>query len=148
MIGPDQYLLDTNILLAYIRAGPLGEYVEQKYNLRAMPFKPLICVVSIGELKAIAGSSGWGPTRLKRVDGILKKLVKVEIGLPEVLDAYAVAINSRPRGLVIPQNDLWIAAATIATGACLLTSDQHFDYLAKQGKIVREFIDPKLGKPK
>jgi predicted nucleic acid-binding protein len=148
MTGPDQYLLDTNILMAYIRAGPLGEYVEKRYSLKTMPFKPLVCVVSIGELKAIAVSSAWGPARLKQMDGILQRVVKVEIGQPEVLDAYAVAVNSRPKGLVIPQNDLWIAAATIASRACLLTSDRHFDYLADQKKIVREFIDTAIGKPK
>ena len=33
-----------------------------------------------------------------------------------------------------------IAAATIASGACLLTSDHHFDYLADQKKIVLDFM--------
>lgn len=34
------YLLDTNILVAFIRAGALGQYIEATYQLRHQPTKP------------------------------------------------------------------------------------------------------------
>jgi len=147
MTAKGPYLLDTNILLAYIRAGDLGKYVERTYQLQASPFQPLICVVSVGEVKAIAARNGWKTEKLARMDDILDKVVWIDISEPEVINGYVEAVNSRPKGLTIPQNDLWIGAATIATRACLLTTDGHFDYLANQNKIARELIDVKHGKP-
>lgn len=147
MTGTTQYFLDTNVLLAYIRAGHLGQFIEKKYNLQALPFKPLICAVTIGEIKAIAAGRAWGEAKIKLMEQVFAKVVKIEIGDPEVTDAYALAKNALPNGIGIPQNDLWIAAATIAAQARLLTTDKHFDYLAEQGKITREWIDPKFGRP-
>jgi|GEM_PF-4796840 len=36
------HLLDTNVLLALIRAGPLGEHIDKTYQPRQAKFKPLI----------------------------------------------------------------------------------------------------------
>jgi hypothetical protein len=54
MASASLYLLDTNILVAYVRAGPLGESIESTYGLRQPGFKPLICVVSVGEMLSLA----------------------------------------------------------------------------------------------
>ena len=146
MTQPLRYLLDTNILLAYIRAGKLGQHVDATYGLRTSPIRPLICVVSVGEIRAFAPRNKWGEKKIARMTAILAELVWVDIGDPEVLDAYVHVVNSRPKGWVIPQNDMWIAAATRASHATLLTTDTHFDYLAGR-YIERELIDPAKGKP-
>ena len=145
--APRHYLLDTNILLAYVRAGALGTYVERQYGLSASPFRPFICVVSVGEIKALAARRGWGEKRLTRMRTLLDELTWVDLGEPEVLDAYVDVVNARPRGWVIRDHDRWIAAATRATGARLLTTDTDFGYLAEAGFIQRDYIDPALGKP-
>jgi len=140
-----QYLLDTNILVAYARANRLGEYIERRYALRASPFRPIICVVTVGEIRSLAAKWAWGEKNLGRMHSLLNEFVWVDISTPEVLDAYVLVDVSRPRGWVIPQNDRWIAAAARATGTCLLTADTHFDYLA--GSVIeREWIDPALGR--
>ena len=143
---PRRYILDTNILVQYVRASRLGEYVEGKYALRASPIRPLVCVVVVGEIRSLAVRWGWGDSKLGCMDRLLRELVWVDLSEPEVLDAYVHVDTSRPKGWVIPQNDRWVAAAAHATGACLLTTDKHFDYLAGTF-IQREYIDPALGKP-
>lgn len=143
--GPRRYILDTNILLAYIRAGGLGQHIEAKYGLRASPFRPLICVVSVGEVRALGARNRWNDEKTVRMNELLSQVVWVDISEPGVLDAYVAVVNSRPKGWEIRDNDKWIAAAAAATKACLLTTDTDFDYLA--GKLIeREWIDPKLGK--
>ena len=148
MSRPSQYLLDTNILLAYVRGGEIGRYVERTYHLLAGPFQPLVCVVSIGEIRAIAAAqvNPWAKAKTDRMNELIGKLVVVDISEPAVLDGYVVAVNRRPKGLGVPQNDLWIASAAMATQSCLLTTDRHFDYLADQGLLTRQWIDPAVGK--
>jgi len=140
-----QYLLDTNVLLAYIRAGKVGEYVERTYKLQSLPFQPLICVVSVGEIRAIAAGRSWRAAKLRRMEAILQRIVIVDISETAVIDAYVRVVISRPKGVTLPQNDMWIAAATMASGACLLTCDTHFDFLADNGSLKREWIDPRVG---
>ena len=146
MSGAVRYLLDTDILLAYIRAGKLGQYVEDTYAIRASAFHPLICVVTVGEIRAFAPRNNWGQDKIATMNELLEELVWVDIADPQVLDAYVEVVNSRPKGFTIPQNDMWIAAAACATKAVLLTTDDHYDYLA--GRLIeREKIDPAKGKP-
>jgi predicted nucleic acid-binding protein len=57
------YLLDTNILVALIRAGPLGQFIDATYKLHGQPYKPLICVVTKGEVRSLARQFGWGATK-------------------------------------------------------------------------------------
>jgi len=131
MAKPPLYLLDTSVLVAYVRAGPVGEYVEQTYHLRQPGFKPLICVVSVGEILSLAKTWRWGEKKVNAMEGILRELVVVDINVPEIWDAYAeIDFFSRSRGRSMGKNDLWIAAATKVTSATLLTTDKDFDHLA------------------
>ena len=45
---PPYYLLDTNILVASIRAGKLGTHVENTFHLKDSGYKPLISEVRLG----------------------------------------------------------------------------------------------------
>lgn len=48
----------------------------------------------------------------------------------------------RRSGAPIPVNDMWIAAATIDQGACLLTFDRDFDQVPGLDRIVLEGLEP------
>jgi len=48
------YLLDTNILLAYVRRGDLFRRVEASYSLTTAVPAPAISIVSEGEIRALA----------------------------------------------------------------------------------------------
>ncbi len=131
MAKPPLYLLDTSVLVAYVRAGPVGEYVEQTYHLRQSGFKPLICVVSAGEILSLARQFEWEDEKVKVMADLLREFVWVDISLPEICEAYAeIDSFSRSKGMPMGKNDVWIAAATKVTSATLLTMDKDFDHLA------------------
>lgn len=144
------YLLDTNILVAFIRAGPLGKHIDTEYQPRQAKFKPLVSIVSIGEILSLARQFRWGAKKVEELQAIMDNLVTVDINAPEVLAAYAeIDHASRAAGRKMGKNDLWIAATAKVTGATLLTTDKDFDHLvAPPALIKRVCIDEALGKPR
>lgn len=146
MAAPDPYLLDTNIALLCIRGGPCADRIEDAYGIRSSGVRPLICVVSFGELLALSLKWGWGSKKTDLIHKLVEELVVVDINKTEVLRSYAeVDHASEPKGKVLSKNDLWIAATAKATGATLLTTDKDFDCL-HPGHINRVYLDPASGK--
>jgi hypothetical protein len=43
-------LLDTNILLALVRDKELGKRISTQFGLESAVHRPLICIVTIGEI--------------------------------------------------------------------------------------------------
>ena len=127
---PAYYLLDTNILLAYIRAGKVGKYVEKTYQLRGSGYKPMISVVSIGEIRALAKKLDWEDKKLDYMDKLLRELVRIDISNEQILDTYAELDHFCEKTCKpaepIGKNDLWIAATAAVTQATLLSTDKHF----------------------
>jgi tRNA(fMet)-specific endonuclease VapC len=138
-----QYLLDTNILVLYIRAGDLAKRIEERFALRQSLYKPMISIVSVGEILSLARQFAWGGDKTDIMERLLKDVVQIDISSIEVLRAYAeLDHHTRKAGKQIGKNDLWIAATAKATGATLLTMDRDFDCLA-DALIQRIWIDQK-----
>ena len=143
MPATPRYLLDTNILVAFIRKGQLGEYVERTYHLRAPGIRPTICVVSIGEILSLAKQFEWQEEKVATMAGLLKEFVWVDIRPPEICEAYAeIDYFSKTSNITMGKNDIWIAAASKVTASALLTADRDFDHLA-DSHINRIWIDEK-----
>jgi tRNA(fMet)-specific endonuclease VapC len=144
---PGGYLLDTNILLALLRRNDLGRFLDATYGLAA-PVVPLsVCVVTVGELYALAIKFGWGAARRSALNARLRRCAWLDINDPRVLTTYGeIDAWSHARGRTMGKNDIWIAATARVTNATLLTTDTDFDHL--HGTWVdREWVDPasKLG---
>lgn len=122
-------LLDTNILVHYIRQDALTRQLEMRYALsRTMP-APLISVVAEGELRALALQFGWGLAKLQAMEDILVYFTVISLPFKETVAAYAQIDNySRRMGVAMGKNDVWIAATAHMTGARLLTTDRDFDH--------------------
>ena len=58
------YLLDTNIILIYLRDKESRETIENQYNIFGIDNNPIISVVSVGEIKSIAKRNYWGQRNL------------------------------------------------------------------------------------
>ena len=128
MAAAQRFLLDTNILVLLVRAGPLGQYVDHTYQLTAQPFRPLISTVTVGEVLKLTKTFAWGASKIEALQSHLRQLTWVDISRHEILDAYAdIAHWSESNGRAKPQNDYWIAATAKATAATILTTDKHFD---------------------
>ncbi|MCA9707791.1 MAG: PIN domain-containing protein [Myxococcales bacterium] len=139
------YLLDTNIVLTLVRGNALAAFIDDEFGLRASRVRPLVCVVSHGEVRVLAGRNRWGEAKLAALQNALDNLVTVDINHPDVLDAYVeidLYSQSQPDGARnMGKNDLWIAACAKAAGATLLTTDKDFEHLA-QTLLSIEFVDP------
>lgn len=136
------YLLDTNILLAYIRHGLLFAWIEAHYALTTTAPTPLLSVVTRGEIRALALRLAWGAGKQKHLNELLNLFIEVPLPFSGIVDAYARIDNHCQRnGLALGKNDLWIAATSQVTGATILTTDRDFDPL--HGLFLqRDWIDP------
>ena len=124
------YLLDTNILVHLVRRDALGQAILANYALLTAEPKPLISVVTDGELRSLAYQFVWGEQRVDQTLFLLDYFGRVPIDTLEQLHTYAVIdAHSRREGVKMGKNDVWIAAAAHVTGATLLTTDRDFEHL-------------------
>ena len=144
MTSPPTYLLDTGILLHWVRGSKLAAAVDAQFQLQAANFRPLICEVSLGEIEAFARSQGWGEERRNKLKDLKKELVVVDISDPRIIEAYAdLSTLARAGGWAIfhGKNDLWIGAATRVSSATLLTTDKDFLPLHDGGHLNVVLVD-------
>lgn len=138
MPAPPRYILDTNIILAYIRKSILGAWIEAEYTLRSSMQTPLISIVTEGEIRSLALQRSWGSAIQREMQGLLNHFVIVDLSFPGVVSAYAqIDYFSRQSGHRMGKNDLWIAATAQAAGAVLLTTDVDFSHLKSHQVNVR-----------
>ncbi|MBI1763541.1 MAG: PIN domain-containing protein [Acidobacteria bacterium] len=124
------FLFDTNLLVHLVRGDAMGEEIKAEYAPFTRDPKPLICVVTDGELRSLALQFGWGAPKLNQMEFVLGCFGRVPIELRDVLETYAALdAHSKSQGIKMGKNDLWIAAAAYITGTRLVTTDDDFDHL-------------------
>ncbi|WP_437832590.1 type II toxin-antitoxin system VapC family toxin [Sorangium sp. So ce1153] len=123
-------VLDTNVVLHLARGNEFGRRLDAAYRLQARPFRPILSIVSVGELLAFAKRRAWGADRSDRLNQIIKQLVVFDINRA-IAERYA-AIHTFliGSGRAVGENDVWIAATAAATSALLVTTDKDFEALA------------------
>ena len=149
------YLLDTGLLLGYIRGAGYAEYAERKHALSQPPNIPLISVVSKGEIYSLAIQFAWGSQKRKELDDLLRRIPAVDINTERIIHRYAeIDAYSQGKDRTKPlldgmtsrnmgKNDIWIAATSSVLNATLLTTDTNFDHL--NGVFIAVvYIDQKL----
>jgi tRNA(fMet)-specific endonuclease VapC len=130
-IGPsDLLILDTTILVHWVRQDRTGQYLKNTYTLDERPERPLLSTISEGEIVGLAKYWGWGEAKLTVLGTLIHELIRFEVSLPEVIEAYSeLYYEDRRTGRNTGENDLWIAASAKVTGAVLLTCDTDFLWL-------------------
>ncbi len=126
-----KFVLDTNIVLAYIRQSPQYLNAESRLRLTADDVQLIVSVVTVGEIQVLAKRNGWGENKTAQLSAFIKQtlfVVDVSFGAPELLDAY-VEIDCFSKGQSMGKNDLWIAATAKVTESTLVTTDGDFDHL-------------------
>ena len=124
------FLLDTNILLAFIRLGLLGLYLDATYRLYTLQPSPLVSIVTEAELRALALKHNWGPEKMASLQRLLNPLQIVPLPFRNIVEAYAtIDVFCERHGYALGKNDIWIAATANVTGATLLTTDRDFEPL-------------------
>jgi tRNA(fMet)-specific endonuclease VapC len=136
------HLLDTSVALHLARANDLGKYINQTFGLSSAVYRPLISIVSHGELWLLANRNNWGQAKREALKKILSNLVTIDINDQSVLEAYVNACGvSQKAGRTLSNNDHWIAACAKAADAMLLTTDNDFVHLHPNYCLVT-YIDP------
>jgi tRNA(fMet)-specific endonuclease VapC len=144
------YLLDTSVILPLVRGNALGKHIDRRFGLRSAAQRPLVSVVSLGEVRVLAKRNDWGEAKLRSLSNALDSLVVVDIYHPSVIDAYVefdlISQNHPDGARNMGKNDLWIAACAKAAGATLLTTDNDFTHLIPD-HLDGEVIDPAVARP-
>ena len=142
MATEDLYLLDTNILVHFVRGSELWVHIRDRYEPFTRDVAPLFCVVSEGELRSLSIQWNWGTRKLDQLEFCLGFFESYTIDRPRLLRAYATIDSfSESIGRKMGKNDVWIAATAAVTGATLLTTDRDFDHLVPRF-LKRDWIDP------
>jgi tRNA(fMet)-specific endonuclease VapC len=142
MASAPLYLLDTNILVHFVRGSPVWRRIRDTFSPLTVTPTPKYCVVSEGEIRSLALQWGWAEKKLDQMEFCLGFFEPQSIADREILrmyatiDAYCESISQ-----TMGKNDLWIAATAAVLGATLLTTDHDFDKLAPRF-LTREWIDP------
>ena len=134
-----KYLIDTNIVLVYLRDEKTKAYIEANYSPFHASNIPIVSVVTLGEIESIGLRNKWGIKRIQAVSQLFQKCVIADINSRDnirrygEIDAYSQAkLPHSPTGMSsrnMGKNDLWIAATASTIGAKLLTMDKDFDHL-------------------
>ena len=126
-----RFVLDTNILLAYVRQNEIFLTAENQLHLSDQDAQLIVSVVTVGEINVLAQRNNWGEKKLDLLNQFFEQevfIVDITIGSPDLLDAY-VKIDTFSSGKNMGKNDLWIAATAKVTNAALVTTDGDFDHL-------------------
>lgn len=148
------FVLDTSMVLGYIRASVYAEYAEKHFSVSKEPNIAIVSVVTLGEIYSLSLQLGWGDEKKKKLTELLRKIPVIDIYHQEILENYAEidtfsqgkhpskklpGMSSRNMG----KNDIWIAATCSVVKGILLTTDHDFDHL--NGIFLKvEYIDPVL----
>jgi tRNA(fMet)-specific endonuclease VapC len=130
--------LDTSAYSRF-RAGD-----ERVHDLLAAAEIILIPAIVLGELYgAFELGSRSRENRVALSEFLNEPFVRVISVSADVARQYGrVYAALRRSGAPIPANDMWIAAAAIDQGACLLTFDRDFEHVAGLDRIVLEGVEP------
>ncbi len=139
------YLLDTNVVLHLVRGRAMGEHLASTFGLRDAVYRPLVSIVTHGELLALADRNRWGKEKQRALEAALDNLVMIDLNDRAVQNAYVAVLRfSRqvPGGArMMNANDAWIVACAKAAEATLLTTDRDFAHLRLPEWAV-QFVDP------
>lgn len=141
-----KYVLDTNILIHYVRDSIVWNYIEKNYFKKGIKGYAFICEVTEGEMAAFAHENKWEKYKMDRLSKFLKRLTSIPISPTLVKKFYAhISAYSRNRhkSLQLPKpftsrnmgkNDIWIAAVTASMEYTLISTEKDFEHL--DGKII------------
>ena len=135
------YLLDTNIVIHFVRNSKLSEKIEREY-FQTKDLNLYISIVEIGELESIALKNKWGTTKKDEMFNFLSELTIININYKNIIHCYAEIdaysqgkLENRPSKFSarnMGKNDLWIAATASVLNIPLMTTDTDFQHLDKE----------------
>lgn len=78
-LAGDQLVLDTNVLVHWLRGKDAGAKLRAEYALGARSPRPIVPVVVKAEIKSLALQFKWGREKQAALDDLLRELPVAEI---------------------------------------------------------------------
>lgn len=117
------YLLDTSVLVFVLKENPA--------ILKRMAGADLyVSSISLGEPYYGAQHSIYVEKSMRQVDTLAKGVTILEVNTATALIYGRFKHEQRMKGLILPDNDLWIASAAIQYSLTLAARDHHFMWIA------------------
>lgn len=133
------YLLDTNVLVLYVRANEITRQLEADLNLFSSENNLVVSAVTVGEVKSLAIRNNWGRQKLEILNQLLNRFLIASINISEIINQYAEIdaysqgkLSSSPTNMSsrnMGKNDLWIASTAAVLNAKLISTDKDFAHL-------------------
>jgi tRNA(fMet)-specific endonuclease VapC len=136
------YVLDTNILLGYLRGETFIKEFFEKFSVNEVNNSLIISAVSVGELLSLAKQRNWSATKYQQLQSFIEQFLIIPIESKDLLEKYAeidAYSQGKLQGKPLPfgvsarnmgKNDLWISATASLIGATLMTTDKDFLHLS------------------
>ncbi|MFH0992139.1 MAG: type II toxin-antitoxin system VapC family toxin [bacterium] len=134
-----RYILDTGIVVGYLRQSGYAAFIEKEYNPFNAPNIAAISIVTVGELLSLAIQFHWGELKITRLRELLSHIPQIDIKSDAILEMYAqIDAFSQGKNLAKPlsqsarnmgENDVWIASTASVLNATLITTDKDFNHL-------------------
>lgn len=115
-------LLDTNIVIGF-----LSDIEGTQARLSAKYQRVVVTATVLGELIYGAMNSTRIDENLARIEELMTELAVLMLDGATAYEYGRVKQALRAKGRMIPDNDLWIAAAAIQNRLTLVTKDRHFE---------------------
>ncbi len=127
--GPETILCDTSFVSVVQSAVVRGVQPSWPVATRKRVNNAVlaISIVSLAELRDGHIYAGWGETRRARAEGLIAAYLWVPLDMATVNECARLRAACRCFGVVVPDNDIWIAAVANVRGWTLVSCDRHFD---------------------
>jgi tRNA(fMet)-specific endonuclease VapC len=116
-----QYLLDTNAAIARING---DQTLEALLREAAEIYVP---VTVLGELYYGAENSAKAEENLKQVEEFRRNTITLDCDVDTAREFGRLAHEQRIKGMMIPDNDMWIAAVARQHHLSVVSRDKHFE---------------------
>lgn len=137
-----RYVLDTNIIFAFLRKHPVWDIIEEQLNFFDPTTLVFVPAIVLGEIQSIAIQNKWGGQKRENLEKFLDEFIKINYLSQEVINRYA-EIDAYSQGKLeekyligsaknMGKNDLWIAATASVLEATLITTDKDYTHLHDQ----------------
>ncbi|HEX5926554.1 MAG TPA: type II toxin-antitoxin system VapC family toxin [Baekduia sp.] len=104
-----------------------------------------ISVITIAEVRDGHISASWGQARRTAAEQLMAAYLWVPLDMAVVNECARLRAACRTSGVVVPDNDIWIAATANTRGWPLVSCDKHFERIPEVDHI---FLDPPARAPK
>ena len=84
-----RYLLDTGLLLGFIREAHWATQARESLNLGGPDTMAFTSIICRGEILALAEKNGWGHGKRNRLEQQLNQIPSLNIGHSQIIGAYA-----------------------------------------------------------